>query len=41
VTPVRLKKPARRFSPEALARISEAAKARWALAKAAGKKRLG
>jgi hypothetical protein len=31
----------RNFSPEAIARISAAAKARWAKARASGKKRLG
>lgn len=35
------KKRKRNFSPEALARISAAAKARWAKAKASGKRRLG
>ena len=35
------KKRKRNFSPAALARISAAAKARWAKAKASGKRRLG
>jgi hypothetical protein len=35
------KKRARHFSPEALARISAAAKARWAKARASGKRQLG
>jgi len=35
------KKRKRHFSPDALARISAAAKARWAKAKSSGKRRLG